>query len=165
MRRLSVPLITQALWAGVVALGVVFVSAALVLDFEVDRDEPLVTVLVATRLMPEGTPGNRIVVEEMYAPTTVRLSQVPYGAIADPLYLCGRHAATDILPGEQLTAASFGAEEGQRQTISSGFSRTRFVTTPERAQGLRTGRASPRGGSSRIERCPRRAFTSAEGAA
>ncbi len=72
-------------------------SAALVFDFEGDRD--VVTVLVAKNLIPEGTRGNHISVEEMYVPTKLPRSQVEHGAIADPVYLCGRHAATDILPG------------------------------------------------------------------
>ena len=105
------------------ALGVVFVSAALV--FDVEGDETLVPVLVAKHSIPEGTRGNRISVEEMYVRTTLRRSQVEDGAIAAPMYLCGRVAASKISPGEQLTADHFHGDE--RVKIHSDFSGTPHV--------------------------------------
>ena len=46
----------------------------------------------------------------MYAPTTLPRKEVEVGAIADPQYLTGRAAATDIFPGQQFTALDFAAD-------------------------------------------------------
>jgi len=47
--------------------------------------------------------------QPMYAPTTLPPNEVEVGAISDPAYLSGRTAATDIFPGQQLTATDFRA--------------------------------------------------------
>jgi len=65
------------------------------------------TVLVAKQLIPHGTPGSLVVSRSMYASTTIPPEEVEVGAIADPAYLRGRTAATDIFPGQQLTSTDF----------------------------------------------------------
>jgi Flp pilus assembly protein CpaB len=47
----------------------------------------------------------------MYAPTTLPRKEVEVGAVSDPSYLSGRAAATDIFPGDQLTATDFAASD------------------------------------------------------
>ncbi len=68
-------------------------------------------VLVAKRLIPNGTPGNVIATQGMYAPTTLPQKEVEVGAVADPSYLAGRAAAADIFPGQQLTETDFAASD------------------------------------------------------
>jgi hypothetical protein len=65
------------------------------------------TVLVAKRLIPQGTPGRLVASQSMYEPTTLPPGEVEVGAISDPAYLSGRTAVADIFPGQQLTATDF----------------------------------------------------------
>jgi Flp pilus assembly protein CpaB len=65
------------------------------------------TVLVATQLIEQGTSGDAIGVERLLRPARVPAKQVSAGAFADPAALHGEVAATDIYPGQQLTAADF----------------------------------------------------------
>ena len=65
------------------------------------------TVLVAKQLIPHGTPGSLVVSRSMYASTAIPPQEVEVGAIADPAYLRGRTAATDIFPGQQLMSTYF----------------------------------------------------------
>jgi len=66
-----------------------------------------VTVLVAKKLIPRGTPGSAIAASGLFTTTTIRQSQLREGALADPASLRGRAAAVDIYPGQQLAAADF----------------------------------------------------------
>src|SRR5919204_4479299 len=65
------------------------------------------TVLVAKRMIQKGTPGAAIASAHMFQATTVRLSQLPEGAISDPASFVGRVAARNIYPDEKLTASDF----------------------------------------------------------
>jgi pilus assembly protein CpaB len=65
------------------------------------------TVLVAKSLIPKGTAGQEIATKQLFQAQTIRESQLRDGAMSDPVSLRGRVAATDILPGQQLTAADF----------------------------------------------------------
>jgi Flp pilus assembly protein CpaB len=65
------------------------------------------TVLVATQLIEQGTSGDAIGVERLFKSTRILTKQVRTGAFADPAALHGEVAATDIYPGQQLTAADF----------------------------------------------------------
>ena len=65
------------------------------------------TVLVATALIPEGTPGSFVATKRLFQQQTMREDQLRDGALADPVTLSGRVAATDIYPGQQLTASDF----------------------------------------------------------
>lgn len=66
-----------------------------------------VTVLVAKRLIPKGTPGTYIGTAELYAPTTFPDKNVAEGAIGSAASLRGRIALHDIYPGEQLRLVDF----------------------------------------------------------
>jgi Flp pilus assembly protein CpaB len=64
----------------------------------------------------------------MYADTTLPKRDVLEGAVADPQFLLGRAAATEILPGQQITAADFAASAST--TVDSQ------ITGTERALSL-----------------------------
>jgi pilus assembly protein CpaB len=104
-------------WAIALGIGAV-VLAAILLVVYLDRYRARVSgrnaptpVLVAKRLIPNGTPGTLVASQGMYAPTTLPRKEVEVGALADPAYLSGRAAAADIFPGQQLTAADFAASD------------------------------------------------------
>jgi Flp pilus assembly protein CpaB len=104
-------------WAIALGIGAV-VLAAILLVVYLDRYRARVSgrnaptpVLVAKRLIPNGTPGNVIATQGMYAPTTLPQKEVEVGAVADPSYLAGRAAAADIFPGQQLTETDFAASD------------------------------------------------------
>jgi Flp pilus assembly protein CpaB len=65
------------------------------------------TVFVAHSLIPQGSSSDAIASEQLLQRTTVRGSQLQAGAIADPAVLHGEVAATNIYPGQQITAADF----------------------------------------------------------
>jgi Flp pilus assembly protein CpaB len=104
-------------WALALGIGAV-VLAAILLVVYLDRYRARVSgrnaptpVLVAKRLIPNGTPGNVIATQGMYAPTTLPQKEVEVGALADPSYLAGRAAAADIFPGQQFTATDFATSD------------------------------------------------------
>jgi Flp pilus assembly protein CpaB len=104
-------------WAIALGIGAV-VLAAILLVVYLDRYRSRVAgenaptpVLVAKQLIPAGTPGTLVASNGMYAPTTLPAKEVEIGAIADPAYLSGRAAATDIFPGQQFTATDFAASD------------------------------------------------------
>jgi Flp pilus assembly protein CpaB len=82
------------------------------------------SVLVAKNLIKKGTPGDIIGSGGQYQVASVPKSQLQLGALTDPATLTGRVAATDIYPGQQLTAASFVfATPGTLSTKLSGTDR------------------------------------------
>ena len=104
-------------WAIALGIGAV-VLAAILLVVYLDRYRARVSgrnaptpVLVATRLIPKGTPGSIIATNSMYKATTLPRKDVTVGAVSDPQYLVGRAAAADILPGQQFTAVAFAASD------------------------------------------------------
>lgn len=104
-------------WAIALGIGAV-VLAAILLVVYLDRYRARVSgrnaptpVLVATRLIPKGTPGSIIATNSMYKATTLPRKDVTVGAVSDPTYLVGRAAASDILPGQQFTAVAFAAAD------------------------------------------------------
>ena len=64
-------------------------------------------VLVAKRLIPEGTTWSTIVERRMYVPTTLPCAERKPGAVAEPAELAGSAADIDLFPGQQLTEADF----------------------------------------------------------
>lgn len=70
------------------------------------------TVLVATSLIPKGTPGTDIATKQMFQAQSIRESQLRTGAISDTSSLRGMVAKTDILPRQQLTTADFTSAGG-----------------------------------------------------
>lgn len=91
-------------------------------------------VFVARSLIPQGSSADVIASEQLLQRTTLRGSQVQAGAIADPSVLHGQVAATNIYPGQQITAADFTATT----TIASELTATqRAVSVPvDSAHGL-----------------------------
>jgi Flp pilus assembly protein CpaB len=72
-----------------------------------------ISVLVAQKLIQNGTPGDVIrTTSGLYAATSIPKGQVETGAIVDPATLSGQVATTDISPGQQLTAADFAPATG-----------------------------------------------------
>jgi Flp pilus assembly protein CpaB len=65
------------------------------------------TVLVATSVIQKGTPAEQIASRHFYKVTPILVSQISRGAIVDAASLTGKIAASNILPGQQLTAADF----------------------------------------------------------
>jgi Flp pilus assembly protein CpaB len=103
-------------WALALGIGAV-VLAAILLVLYLDRYRARVggenaptPVLVAKQLIPKGTPGTLVAGGQMYTPTTLPRKEVEVGAVADPQYLVGRAAATDLFPGQQFTATDFAAD-------------------------------------------------------
>lgn len=68
-----------------------------------------VPVLVAKRLIPEGTSGAVIARRGMYVAAVLPCTETKAGAIADPADLLGTVATVDLFPGQQLTAADFSS--------------------------------------------------------
>jgi Flp pilus assembly protein CpaB len=66
-----------------------------------------VTVLVAKRVIPSGTPAITVAKLNLYQITTVPKDHLADLAISDPGALSGQVTAHDILPGAQLTTADF----------------------------------------------------------
>jgi pilus assembly protein CpaB len=96
-----------------VAMVLALTAAALVVVYLQNHDSSFkssngeVTVLVATRTIPQFTPGNQVVDGEMFRQDKVSASAVVDGAITDPDALKGLVARNDVYPGEQLTTNQF----------------------------------------------------------
>ena len=70
------------------------------------------TVLVATGAVQKGTSGDAIAAQRLFKSTPVIATQVTPGALSDSASLAGTVAHTDIVAGQQLTAADFTAVGG-----------------------------------------------------
>src|SRR5436190_9256728 len=71
-----------------------------------------VRVLVASTLIPQGTPGRIILGERAYRESSVRKSDVQEGAIVDPNTIAQQMVKTDIYPGHILNAKDFQPTKG-----------------------------------------------------
>jgi Flp pilus assembly protein CpaB len=93
-----------------------------------------VTVLVAKRLIPKGTPGTALS-SAFFTRTTIRQSQLLNGAFSDAASVRGRVAARDVLAGQQLTATDFTTSA---KSLASGLSGTqRAIDVPlDSAHGM-----------------------------
>jgi len=104
-------------WAIALGIGAIVLAAILLVVYldryraRVGGENAPTPVLVAKQLIPAGTPGSVVANQSMYEATTLPRRDVEVGAIADPSYLSGRAAATDIFPGKQFTAADFAASD------------------------------------------------------
>jgi pilus assembly protein CpaB len=70
------------------------------------------TVLVASSFIQKGTSGATLAGQRMYSPTKVAQKRLSQGALTDAAALNGSVAVTNILPGQQLTAADFAPTAG-----------------------------------------------------
>jgi Flp pilus assembly protein CpaB len=71
------------------------------------NDTSPVTVLVAKSLIEKGTSGDVVITSGMFETSRITQSEAKHGAIEEPSKLRGQIAASDVYPGEQLTAAEF----------------------------------------------------------
>jgi Flp pilus assembly protein CpaB len=79
---------------------------------------PQATVLVATAEIAKGTAGSAIAQEKLYRPVSVAATQLTPGAISDAGVLANETAQSDILPGQQLTAADFAGLTAVSETLA-----------------------------------------------
>ena len=112
---------------GTVLLGViaaVIAAIALIVYLNhyrssVKNNGAAIQVLVAAKLIQKDTPGDVIRTNPSYYKTLgIAKSNVETGAFVDPATLTGKVALTDISPGQQLTAADFGAASGLATQIN-----------------------------------------------
>jgi pilus assembly protein CpaB len=80
-------------------------------------------VLVARSLIPKGTPAPTVGSEHLYQIENVPKSALLTGAYVDPSSLTSGVAASDIYPGQQLTAANFAAAETTLDSQIAGTQR------------------------------------------
>jgi Flp pilus assembly protein CpaB len=101
-----------------------------------------VTVLVAKKLIPKGTPGSYVGNANLFVPTKVPESKAIEGAISDPVAFRGRVAVADIFPGQQMTTSDFSITA--TSVLSAQLVRSqRAVAIPlDSAHGL-TGQIGP----------------------
>jgi Flp pilus assembly protein CpaB len=102
-------------WAIALGLGAIVLATVLLVVY-LDRYRSRVgggnvptPVLVAKQTIPIGTPGTIVTQNLMYDDVILPKKEVEEGAIASPTFFTGRAAAVEILPGQQITAASFAA--------------------------------------------------------
>jgi Flp pilus assembly protein CpaB len=82
----------------------------------VNSKNQAISVLVAKSLIQKGTPGAIVGTTSLYQVTSIPKKQVKDGAFVDPATLTGKVAATDIYPGQQLTASDFVAANPEALT-------------------------------------------------
>jgi pilus assembly protein CpaB len=104
---------TSRIGAFGMAIVLAVAAGALVLVYLANHDSSLqsssgkVTVLVATRTIPQFTPGNQVVDGQMFRESSVSRDALADGAITDADQLKGLVARNDVYPGEQLTTNQF----------------------------------------------------------
>jgi Flp pilus assembly protein CpaB len=85
-------------------------------------------------VIPQGSSADVIASQQLLQRTSVRGSQAKSGAIADPSVLHGEVAATNIYPGQQITASDFTTSS---TTASQLAADQRAVAVPvDAAHGL-----------------------------
>jgi Flp pilus assembly protein CpaB len=75
----------------------------------VDSSTTTTPVFVARGYIPRGTAASLVASQQLMQRSVVKTTAVQRGAITDPSVLHGEVTATDIYPGQQLTAADFAA--------------------------------------------------------
>lgn len=73
---------------------------------------PQATVLEATGTIPKGTSAQVIAAEHLYKEVPVLATQVSPATVVNAASLIGTVAASDILPGQQLTTSDFTVAHG-----------------------------------------------------
>lgn len=115
MSSMAERLSTSRGWAIALGVGAAVVAGILLLVYlnsyrnSVAGETAPTTVLVAKALIVEGTSGTVIAGKDLYQAATLPAKEIKAGAIADPAYINGRVASTDILPGQQFTTADFSS--------------------------------------------------------
>jgi Flp pilus assembly protein CpaB len=97
------------IFLGVIAALIAAVALIIYLNHYRKGATAYVSVLVAQKLIPQGTKGDSLrTTPGFYAPTNVAKSDVQSGAMTDPSALAGKVALNNIAYGQQLTEADFG---------------------------------------------------------
>jgi pilus assembly protein CpaB len=105
---------------GLAALAAILTSVYVVnYKRHVQRGEDKVTVLVAARDIPAGTPGADIIDQKMLKEQTVPREAIVAGAISTPDQLSQYVATQDVYEGEQVSTRRFAppSEQGIRSLI------------------------------------------------
>lgn len=77
------------------------------------------TVLVASRPIEKGTSGASLAAQQLYSTAKVAEKRLSPGALSDAAALSGKVAVTNILPGQQLTAADFALAAGAGSQLAA----------------------------------------------
>jgi pilus assembly protein CpaB len=85
------------------------------------------SVLVASKMIQQGTSAAALASQDMYSPTSIIEKHVSPGALTDAAALTGKVAVTNILPGQQLTEADFAYQAG---VVTELASNQRAVSIP-----------------------------------
>jgi Flp pilus assembly protein CpaB len=93
--------------AAAVVAGIVLVVYLHQYRNSVNSTQAPAAVLVASQLIPKGTPGDLVGSSSQFQVGSVPKAQLAVGALTDPAALTGRIAVRDIYAGQQLTAADF----------------------------------------------------------
>jgi pilus assembly protein CpaB len=97
---------------GVIAAVIAAIALIVYLDHyrnSVKGNSAPIQVLVAKSLIQKGTSGDVVGSSGLYQISNIAKNEVKTGAFVDPSTLTGKVALTDIYPGQQITAADFGA--------------------------------------------------------
>jgi pilus assembly protein CpaB len=94
-----------------------------------------IQVLVADRLIPEGTSGDAVATDRLFRPTTIAEDDAKPLALADAAALSGKVATRDIFPGQQITSADFQAGGDRLRGALTGSQRAIAIPVDE-AHGL-----------------------------
>ena len=129
-RRSRRPLSSKNGTFAVAAILALIAAGALLIFLQEYRDDLTdsdpVQVLVASSLVPKGTPGDVIASEQLYKLEQLKNSQLEDGAITDPSQLAGQVVVADIHPGHQLRSSDFGTGRAVQARLS-GFHRAMTV--------------------------------------
>jgi Flp pilus assembly protein CpaB len=110
---MSSKLLTTRRGTIILGIGAAVLAAIVLLVYlnqyrnSVDSGAQPMSVLVAKSLIQKGTPGDVVGSTSLYQVSSIPRSQLKTGAFVDPKTLTGKIAATDIFPGQQLTATDF----------------------------------------------------------
>ena len=110
--------LAAALTVALIAAGII-VFAINRYRHSVNTSNSQTTVLVSTGLIQKGTSGAEISTSRLFAPTKIIEKNVTLGAITDAASLSGKVAVTNILPGQQLTAADFALTAGVATSLAA----------------------------------------------
>ena len=77
-----------------------------------------VTVLVANKLIPQGTPGDQVAGQHWYKQVEVQRRDLLDGAITNPSQIAGKVAASSVYPDTQLTTSQFTSPPNNSASVS-----------------------------------------------
>ncbi len=152
-------------WTLALGIGAALLAAILLVVYinryrsSVNAENAATPVLVAKNLIPKGTSGTIIAKQELFQVASLPKDDLKVGAIADPAYLNGRVAATDVFPGQQITTADLSVTTAETVPTTltgqrAGVSRSRSTepaassaTRPRATTSTSTSRSSAEAGT------------------